>query len=698
MAAKISLTAGLHTGPGEAGPDHCVESINWFSDQGRLKKRSGMMPADSVPGLTVTPYIGWGVAGDPTSVVNVGTATAGAGADRIYVGYSAAWNRCVVYGSTSGGSKFADTFSSLTWEYWNGSAWTTENVAYMNNPIYDSTNDINTCAPYVVYDPAESAIAIVGTHIDIVAAPKSDWATKTINGQTLYWRRLRGFSSSASMIAGCTAVLASCTANATENRVLNVTTWTDVTGSDHRFIAYLYGSDGTQLRFQLDGTVLTQSDGLQPLTTSVLFGEDTEVLAFYHPATDRLIGRISGHVWFYLIPGNSEIYNLAANITADGTPYASVPKGNRGAIPQGRYVALHDGRFFVAEGENLFWSAPAEFPDIWPNQNEIIGGIADGNGEITGMLSFGGTLAVFKRNSVYTVQSDGSADGYEALQFPGGVGAIGGIVGCGNFCLFLAEDGVWQFDGGTVAKLSGAIDEAFRNKTFSGDLRKCKAVYAAAYNQYRVYFPSLDEGTICDKALYVDLTGYTFEVRGEERKELSIWPQGRYALTDYGFNMTAVFSDSDGVSQRVLCGDIYGIVWELDQGLYEVTPVKARLVQAPIGVGRSTAAVVTWVNLALQNTGNVSCTMKLIPETIEANSESKTVSVYKATDSTLLTSVQTLGASETLPAGQVLVERENAFAMRTRMMQIALISTAAGAIEVAGIEIQANAGQKRGER
>ncbi len=91
-------------------------------------------------------------------------------------------------------------------------------------------------------------------------------------------------------------------------------------------------------------------------------------------------------------------------------------------MPDGTVSCFHQGRIFTANGQTVAWSAPTPYVDLCPFDNE--GFIPDAFGNIQGMASVGGVLAIFKRNSVWILQSDGTSDGYYATPIPGGVGCV----------------------------------------------------------------------------------------------------------------------------------------------------------------------------------------------------------------------------------------------------------------------------------
>lgn len=694
VVARFNLTSGLHTGAGQAGQSHCADVVNFYSDQGRAKKRKGMVHVRGVTGPKTQTRAGFSVGTAEPATVTTGANTGTSLQTTWTVGCASAFNTLVLSSGSGEGTHDGETYPTyslrdLTVEYWNGSAWTGLEVAWGWNPGYSSAVDSHSFAPLAPRTTTGALETGPTEPIRMSFIPPTDWATKTINTFLAYYIRVRGYTAGHLVDSVIQCNTNNGWAHAVTNRVLHINTWIDRAGSAHEFIVHRYGESAAEIRYVLDGVTLTPSEGLAPNSTATLFGDDTRVSSFYHQPTDRIIGYISGHTWFYAIPGNSEIYNLDADPVGSETPYASWPLGLRAGIPEAKAITLYDGRIFVAYGDTLYWSAPGVYADIWPAGNEIQ--INDGNGNISGLLVFGGALVMFKEGAVYNIQSDGTEEGYSAVPLNGGKGGIGGGANCGNFGVWMAKDGIYQYDGTDTVKLSSAIDEAFR-VSLGADLSRAVAVFHEPLNQYRVFYPSQDPVTL-DRALYLDLTGYK---SGEDQQELAVWPQGKYASTDY-WVFSCIHEDRTVTPPRTLAGDIYGNVWELDQGLYEANPVKAKAIQSIVNGGRSAGVTITNITGFIANTGNVDVTLKVTPDDREDLAASQTISPYRSTSSQLFTAAGLFDTTTVFPTTPTTVTAECPQDINLRQFAVSVTHAAAGEVEIIGFEVEANAsGRRRG--
>ena len=711
--AHVSLTAGLHSGAGEGGPDHVADALNVFSGQSRLVKRQGMIAIRAMSaGITRTKLVvGSGVGTtEPTSGLTAygGTHAMGATHTTIYAAVDPAvvaastFNRLILNGLSTYGvsTRRATTIRDLVIEYWNGTAWTAIDGGWVWKPYYDATNDDHTIYPFVLHDEGNGGTnRVTDDHVPICIDTPPDWATKVIAGTTSYWLRIRGFMALDGATINNSGATPPSWCQITENRILHVNTWRDAQGAPHEFVVYLVGTTGTTIQYVLDGVQLSQAASLSVDGASKMFSPRTKVDSFFHPATNRLIGRVSGLGWFFLIPGNAEIYWLNADDGID-TPYASLTRGIRAAIPIGEHVAFHDGRLFSVAGQRMQWSAAGVYADVWPNEFENPDGLVDGLGDVTGLATFARSLIVFKRSGIYSMQVVDD-DVYAASPYPGGVGALGGIASAGNFVVFLSDDGLWMFDGENLRRLSGAVDGFFVGDVpFSSEPQRVKAVFNTANNQYRLFYSSTGESLVYDRALYVDLTGYTYDVSGEEKKDVSFWPQGRYSATDYGFMATAVHQDTTTNNGRTLIGDKYGVLWECDSGNYDAgSSVKAYAQQIAQNVGGRGQALVRNVTSVIKNTGDKAWTLRVINDNDRTNEQSVSVNAYLSADTASnWSAASTFAAGTTFGRAGDVVTIETPVEVRCRNFAIRLEHLLPGQMEWIAHDMVASPVGGKGER
>lgn len=445
-----------------------------------------------------------------------------------------------------------------------------------------------------------------------------EWEAKTIDGVNAYFLFVEmpdGYLGA----VGSEAVVDPSLTRATfaEERVQSICAFRQFNGARHVMQVNLKSTlDG--MRFILDGTELTTSDGLTPYTNAKAFTKTQTVTTLYHRSSDRVIGCIENFGLFYNIPTESVVYPLVPDSVGAATPYQGLIGGLRSSVPAGSGMVIYDDRLFTWSGSVLYYSAPGPYADIWANDWEIP--LGDGGGPIIAACVVGGVLAVFKRNSVFVVQASGDVDSYGAFQLPSTVGCVSprGLWSTDNSAYFAAEDGVYQFNGAELVKLSERID-AFYAGMQQGVMENSMAAYSTANDEFRLFYPAAgDPPGVCRHALYMSTRG----------DQVGFWPQGPADAAGYGFMATAVAVDQTQPYEVVLLGDRYGSLWEMDVGRKDGAEViTAEITSARINVGTSNKARARWVTPTVHAIGSQSTacatqqqfTAEVFPDDIEAS-------------------------------------------------------------------------------
>lgn len=593
------LIGGVFTTPMEGTGNDFVTSTNIHSVNGVIQKRQGQTPMSSYGKAQSGVFVGWGNSSTRAEPVATSGSSASMGSSSnrdLYIGCNVGPMRQFnIQGTAASTWTTWAAMQQNDWstlydgkvDYWNGSAWTPLAAVDMFREFGDGASPqvygLNMFRPWASdasINPACSGIQVRG-----LVEPPSNWAAKYVGGFSAYWLRIRDLPAGLNPTT-TTAYVSGSTVTTDEHVILDMLYFVDARGTRHEFITYLYSA--TELRYALDGVNLTPSDDLQPDGTSRMFGATTRVWSYYDFTTDRVIGFVQGVGWFYLVlPNDGALYGLQANI-APGIPYESVAGGLRSTIPGGSVSVAHADRIFTANGIVVAYSGFATYKDVWPNDNEFA--CQDEYGNITGMCSVGGVLAIFKRNAIWVAQSDGSSDGYAPFPLPGNVGCIAprSIAVSGGVAWFLAEDGIYTFDGERVEKKSRRIDGLLQKELTSSNAANAIGVYHTVMNQYRLYYPAQDSlPWVMSDAIYcsVDSDG-----------GVSFWPQGKNLSTDPGFNATFIASDSTTPVNRIMMGDRYGVVWQMDSGLYDgSTPVTFYGMTHRVKMGDTQKMLVRWV-------------------------------------------------------------------------------------------------------
>jgi len=203
----------------------------------------------------------------------------------------------------------------------------------------------------------------------------------------------------------------------------------------------------------------------EPATLAVIPQFEESYIAYSHqvysvPAT--------GTIAVAEIEARPEFVGTIGSIKGDYNP-DYVPQ--LGAFPRANYVEFFKGQLWAAnlqeEPYTIRWSAPQPAHKVWPNESyEIL--MEDDNSPITGLKATGEYLAVFKQDSIWIMVPAGFSElsglnTYVPVRKVGGIGCVANssIVEINGNLIFLAEDGVYAFDGNSAHKISEALDHFF---------------------------------------------------------------------------------------------------------------------------------------------------------------------------------------------------------------------------------------------
>ncbi len=142
-----------------------------------------------------------------------------------------------------------------------------------------------------------------------------------------------------------------------------------------------------------------------------------------------------------------------------GSPFDGDFIAQDSGFPQTNLITYFKGHLWVAVGSNIKWSAPNPYHETWPSISEEPVSSGNDASEITAMHSLGEHLVVFKRDSIWLMVPAGEAFGtisYTPTPVVFGVGCLShhSVVEVRGTLVFLAEDGVYQFNGQSVRKVS----------------------------------------------------------------------------------------------------------------------------------------------------------------------------------------------------------------------------------------------------
>lgn len=167
-------------------------------------------------------------------------------------------------------------------------------------------------------------------------------------------------------------------------------------------------------------------------------------------------------------------------------------------------MALHYERLFVTvDGEkNAVWFSDDLDPTNW--DASLAGGgfiqLIDERGALNRVLSYGGYVYVFRDYGISRITAFGAQTEFSVSNLFVSSGRIypGSVALCGDTVLFLAEDGLYAFDGVSTVKMLKNLDGLFKN----GE-RSC--AYYADGKYYLAFVREETDGKIgCETGSYVN--------------------------------------------------------------------------------------------------------------------------------------------------------------------------------------------------
>lgn len=251
---------------------------------------------------------------------------------------------------------------------------------------------------------------------------------------------------------------------------------------------------------------------------------------------------------------NVEHRDFAVGVGAPYNPTTQIAQ--EGEWPRAKYMMFFKGHLWaaglLAAPFTVRWSAPSPYHRVWPNLNfEVL--MENDNSPITGLSNLGEYPVVFKQDSVWVMDDAGISDAfglqlYSPRKVVDGVGCVSNssIAEVQGRLIFLAEDGVYAFDGTpNIEKLSDTIQNSI-DSIAASRRRFSVAVNWKVKNHYLLAFSTTgDASGANDKVVVWDYNNST-----PGRNIWWIWDNvdAQHWLSDEGAgdNETLYFSDSQG--------------------------------------------------------------------------------------------------------------------------------------------------------
>lgn len=169
---------------------------------------------------------------------------------------------------------------------------------------------------------------------------------------------------------------------------------------------------------------------------------------------------------------------------------------SQGGQPEARFITYHRGEMWAANLKGsplqIRWSAGTSLSTpgykIWPTiSTEFLADVDQG--QITGLMPWQDSVVVFKSDSiwqmVYTGQNALGLNTYRPEKIVSGTGCVSNasIQNINGTLVFLSENGVYQFDGNSVVKLSDRV-QSYVNSIVPGRRRWAVSAHWKAKSCY----------------------------------------------------------------------------------------------------------------------------------------------------------------------------------------------------------------------
>lgn len=213
--------------------------------------------------------------------------------------------------------------------------------------------------------------------------------------------------------------------------------------------------------------------------------------------------------------------------------------------PRGKYMAVHKSHLFMANvpgHANRLHFSTSDSALIFPVNCFAAShwvDIGDATEEITGVISFRGSLIVFKENSIWVLSGDGIGGRWTWQQIDATVGAINGhsILDMGDSIFFISKTGIHEWAGGKARNISHpALRILWDRLVWEHNSHMVPHAIHDTTNE-RVLFCVSSASDVCDSWLVYDLKQKAWNRWGAWLNQTYLLNPGvgLYATPDWGF-------------------------------------------------------------------------------------------------------------------------------------------------------------------
>lgn len=438
--------------------DQCADARNVWAPNGKLEARPGYVGVGFVNSDSTTSATFYGRTEDTSAgtfanpVANVltlsnlvGRVTSGGDQDRWYLGAADPFDGVEVDSSGAPNSN-ATRFKA---EYWDGTAWT-----------------------YLAVHEQDGDAGHLNDSVGFFFARPQDWATTSVNSQSAYWIRFNLLYANIDL---------ACTIDLTAINLIDETTLRGLFAAQYPDSKAYYAatlSDTNALRI-VESTSSNFVGTSDSFSTIVGLGEPATfavVPQFQEAYTAYNYGVVRHSLSAFGAPAVATVEDRAIFI-GSGAPQATDYLAQLSSWPHSKYIQFFGGRLWAANlKDNPFavrWSAAAGLETsykVWPQLSIEVLAEHD-NSPITGMHPIGEYMVIFKSDSIWMAYP-GEIDAFGTQTFAirqvvAGTGCVSNssIRAIRGNLIFLAEDGIYRFDGANVEKLSDPLNDTIASIT-----------------------------------------------------------------------------------------------------------------------------------------------------------------------------------------------------------------------------------------
>lgn len=551
---------GINEQAESATMDQCADALNLWVKNGRVEQRPGFVGVSSVVNGSSTPFLTNPVLISETSGGVFTTASIGqtltlsgfAAGGRWYVGGDSIdvddLNGLGVRISTSNGNAIYHKA-----EYWNGESW-------QFLLVHEIGTDGARAWPHLSYAPGTS-------NSYFYFAPPADWTATTVNGSTKHFIRFTLEDAGGTTLDASTSI-----SNVNPGDVGSIGILDFFRGlfvikfpSSRRYLAIATSVSSNRTRYFSLSTLAYDAAAVYVRNSDIVAGAATVAVV---PEFDEAFVSYTNYITRHTpnpTNGAFAMDSVQARVEADpslvgpGAKYSTDFIAQEGAFPAASLITFFKGQLWAAgiEGQpnKIQWSAPSPAHRVWPliSHEQIA---ENDNSNITAIYGFGENMLVWKNDSMWQMVFTGT-NAFDLAEFapvrvPGGVGCVaqGSIVEIQGRVYWLAEDGVYSFDGVTVRPVYiERIQSVFRRINPS---RRSFAV-ATDWPGYKTYLLAIAvDGSDTNNLVLA------YQYENPKRPRWWIWD---------GINAQFWMLDEDTADNDVLYfGDSLGRIYEFGKG------------------------------------------------------------------------------------------------------------------------------------